>query len=62
VPTFKPRPDGTVVKALARAHRWQAMLEEGRCASVRELADKERVSLSYISRIPHLILLATRYR
>jgi hypothetical protein len=27
-----------MVKALARAHRWQAMLEEGRCASVWELA------------------------
>jgi hypothetical protein len=58
VPTSTPQPDGTLVKALARAHRWQGMLEEGRFASVRELAEAERVSLSYISRILHLTLLA----
>jgi len=58
VPTSKPQPDGTLVKALARAHRWQGMLEEGRFASVRELAEGERVSLSYISRILRLTLLA----
>jgi hypothetical protein len=58
VPTSKPQPDGTLVKALARAHRWQGMLEEGRFASVRELAQAERVSLSYISRILRLTLLA----
>ena len=34
------------------------MLEEGRFASVRELAEAERVSLSYISRILRLTLLA----
>ena len=57
-PNSKPQPDGTLVKALARAHRWQGMLEEGRFASVRELAEAERVSLSYVSRILRLILLA----
>jgi hypothetical protein len=58
VPTSKPQPDGTLVKALARAWRWQRMLDEGRFASVRELADAERVGLSYISRILRLSLLA----
>jgi hypothetical protein len=43
-PTSKPQPDGTLVKALARAWRWQRMLEEGRFAWVRELAEEERVS------------------
>jgi hypothetical protein len=57
-PTSKPRPDGTLVKALARAWRWQRMLDEGRCASVRELSEVERVSLSYISRMLRLTLLA----
>ncbi len=57
-PTSKPQPDGTLVKALVRAHRWQCILEEGRFASVRELAEAERVSLSYISRILRLTLLA----
>ena len=47
-----------LVKALARAHRWQRLLEEGRFASVQELAEAERVSLSYISRILRLTMLA----
>ena len=58
MPTSKPQPDGTLVKALARAWRWQRMLEEGQFASVRELAEAERVSLSYTSRILRLTLLA----
>ena len=57
-PSSKPQPDGALVKALARAWRWQRMLDEGRFASVRELADAERVGLSYISRILRLTLLA----
>src|ERR671918_2399612 len=57
-PTSKPQPDGTLVKALVRAHRWQGMLEEGRFASIRELAEAERVSLSYISRILRLTMVA----
>jgi hypothetical protein len=57
-PSSKSRPDGALVKALARAWRWQQMLDEGRFASVRELAEAERVGLSYVSRIVRLTLLA----
>jgi hypothetical protein len=57
-PAPKPRPDGTLVKVLARGWRWQRMLDEGRFASVRELAEAERVSISYVSRILRLTLLA----
>jgi len=57
-PATKPEPDGTLVKALARAWRWQQMLDEGQFASVRDLAEAERVGLSYISRILRLTLLA----
>jgi hypothetical protein len=39
IPTNKVQPDGTLVKALARAHRWQRLLDEGRYASLAELAD-----------------------
>ncbi len=53
-----PRIDDALIKALARARRWQRMLEEGRFASVRELAEAERVSHSYVSRILRLTLLA----
>ena len=58
VPTTKPQPDGTLVKVLARAHRWQRMLDEARFATVRELAEAERVGHSYVARILRLTLLA----
>ena len=57
-PTSNPQPGGTLVKALARAGRWQKVLDEGQFASVRDLAEAERVGLSYISRILRLNLLA----
>jgi hypothetical protein len=58
VPSSKPQPDGTLVKALARAWRWQRMLDEGVYASVSEIGDAEKISKSYISRILRLALLA----
>jgi hypothetical protein len=58
VPTSKPQPDGTLVKALARAHRWQRMLDEGLYMSVSEIGDAEKISKSYVSRILRLALLA----
>jgi hypothetical protein len=58
VSAAKPQPDGTLVKALARAWRWQRMLDEGRFPSIRELAQAECVSLSYVSGILRLTLLA----
>ena len=52
--TSKPQPDGTPVKALARAWRWQKLLDEG----VSEIGAAENVSKSYVSRILRLALLA----
>ena len=57
-PTSKPRPDGTLVKALVRAWRWQRMLDEGVYATVSEIGDAENISKSYVSRILRLALLA----
>ena len=57
-PTSKRQPDGTLIKALARAWRWQRMLDEGVCGSVSEIGDAENISKSYISRILRLALLA----
>jgi hypothetical protein len=54
----KPQPDGTLVKALARAWRWQRMLESGEYGTLAEMADAERISRSYVSRILRLTLLA----
>jgi hypothetical protein len=58
VPSSKPQPDGTLVKALARAHRWQRILDEGRFGTLAEVADVERISRSYVCRVLRLTLLA----
>jgi hypothetical protein len=50
--------DNTIVKALARAYRWKAMLESGEYGSVTDLAKSERINLSYVCRVLRLTLLA----
>jgi hypothetical protein len=50
--------DNTIVKALARAHRWKAMLESGEYGSMTELAKVEKINLSYLCRVLRLTLLA----
>jgi hypothetical protein len=50
--------DPALVKALARAHRWQRMLDEGRYASISELAAAEKVDRGYLGRLLQLTLLA----
>jgi hypothetical protein len=57
-PRSKPQADGTPVKALARAWRWQRMLDEGVYTSVSDIGDTENISKSYVSRILRLALLA----
>jgi hypothetical protein len=46
------------LKALARAHRWQRLLEEGRFGTLSELAGAERISRSCVCRVLRLTLLA----
>ena len=53
-----PKIDDALVKALARAHRWRRLLEEGRFGTLAELADAERISRSYVCRVVRLKLLA----
>ena len=57
-PPTRPQPDGVLVKALARAWRWQKLLDRGVYASVTEIAEAEKISKSYVSRILRLALLA----
>ena len=38
----KSRPDETLIRALARAHRWKRMLEEGQYRSAREIGEAEK--------------------
>ena len=54
----KARIDSTLVKALARAHRWKKMLDDGRYGSVTELAAGEKLDRGYLGKILMLTLLA----
>jgi hypothetical protein len=40
---LRGRVDNSLVKALARAHRWKRMLDDGRYGSVSELAAAEKL-------------------
>ena len=52
------RIDTTLVKALARAFRWRRMLETSVVSTVGEIAVREKINKSYVSRVLRLTLLA----
>ncbi len=52
------RADPDLVKALARAHRWQRLLDEGRYSSISEMAAAERIERGYLGSLLRLTLLA----
>ena len=52
------RADPALVKALARAFRYQRMLDQGRYASITEMAAAERIERGYLSSLLRLTLLA----
>lgn len=52
------RADPALVKALARAFRYQRMLDEGRYASISEMAAAERIERGYLGTLLRLTLLA----
>ena len=54
----RPHTVGALIKALARAWRWQKLLDCGVYSSVTEIAEAEKISKSYVSRILRLALLA----
>lgn len=60
--TTKARPWDTAATplqlALARGHRWLAMLESGEAKSLKEIAAAEGVDNSYVSRMVNLTTLA----
>ncbi len=56
--TQSQRTDNTLVKALARAFRWKRMLESGEYATIAELAEREGIAPSYMTRVLRLTLLA----
>ena len=57
-PLPKATIDNTLVKAIARAFRWQAMLENRTYGCIEDIARAERINGSFVSRIIRLALLA----
>ncbi|WP_323771984.1 hypothetical protein [Antarctobacter sp.] len=55
--THSRRTDSTLVKALARAFRWKRMLESGEFTTIGELAQREGIAPSYMTRVLRLTLL-----
>jgi hypothetical protein len=55
---FNRRIDNAMVKAIARAFRWQELLENGTYATITEIAEAEKINESYVGRLFRLTLLA----
>jgi hypothetical protein len=62
--TFKPNCDqhranlrNSRIELIARAFRWQKMLETGRYAAIKEIAKAEKINPSYVRRVLRLTLL-----
>jgi hypothetical protein len=51
--------DSTLVKALGRAFRWKQMLESEEFATIAELAERESIAPSYMTRVLRLTLLSS---
>ena len=50
--------DNTMIKLIARAHRWQQLLLQGVYTSIEEMATAEAINPSYVSRVMRLACLA----
>ena len=57
-PAITTRADPALVKALARAFRYQRLLDEGKYASITEMAAAERIERGYLGSLLRLTLLA----
>ena len=58
VPAVPTRADPALVKALARAFRYQKLLDEGRYSSISEMAAAEKIERGYLGTLLRLTLLA----
>ena len=54
----KAQVDETMVKMLVKAHRWRRRIESGAAKSITDLAEQEKISDAYVSRILLLTCLA----
>jgi hypothetical protein len=60
MPAIAPRIqiDNVLVKAIARAFRWQKLLDRGIYSTIKEIATKERIDPSYVGDVLRLTLMA----
>ncbi len=56
--TDRPQFENTLIRALARDFRWKRLLESGEFATIAELAKREGIAPSYMTRVLRLTLLA----
>src|SRR3954447_15315514 len=56
--TMRTRADPAMVKALARAFRWKRLLDDGRYASISEMAAAEKIDRGFVGSLLRLTLLA----
>jgi len=54
----RSRVDSTLIKAVGRAFRWKRLLETGEFTTVAELANREGIAVSYLTRVMRLTQLA----
>lgn len=54
----KMNKDPALIKALARAHKWDQMLEKGEAAYLTEIAKREKIGKSYVEQVYRLIFLS----
>jgi hypothetical protein len=50
--------DNVLLKALARAVRWQRLLDQDICSTIKEIASREKIDPSYVGDVLRLTLLA----
>jgi hypothetical protein len=50
--------DTTMVKIIARSHRWHRLLADGLYATIEDLATAEKINPSYVSRVTRLAFLS----
>lgn len=57
-PEIEATIDDSLIKAVARAYRWQRLIENNTYSCLDDIARAEKISLSFVSRIFRLALLA----
>ncbi|MBF0213802.1 MAG: hypothetical protein HQM00_09610 [Magnetococcales bacterium] len=53
-----PPRDDTLARLVAKAHKWLRLLEGGKVASIRAIAEQEKIDESYVAKVLRLTLLA----